>query len=206
VAWLNERRPDWSRGDLLPVVVTDDAAGDLLMLAWANREAVDATERSGEAHFWSRSRDELWRKGATSGNTMRVVSMAVDCDADAIAYRVDPAGPACHTGTRTCFDRPDLDITGRFDVRALERVIDARRGADPTQSYTAQLLSGGSRRAAEKVTEEAGELSAAALVGSDEEVVAEAADLLYHALVLLGSRRIDLTAVEDELARRHAAG
>jgi phosphoribosyl-ATP pyrophosphohydrolase/phosphoribosyl-AMP cyclohydrolase len=206
VAWLNERRPDWSRGDLLPVVVTDDAAGDLLMLAWANREAVDATERSGEAHFWSRSRDELWRKGATSGNTMRVVSMAVDCDADAIAYRVDPAGPACHTGTRSCFDRPDLDNTGRFDVRALERVIDARRGADPTQSYTAQLLSGGSRRAAEKVTEEAGELSAAALVGSDEEVVAEAADLLYHALVLLGSRRIDLTAVEDELARRHAAG
>ena len=104
VAWLNERRPDWSRGDLLPVVVTDAAAGDLLMLAWANREAVEATERSGEAHFWSRSRDELWRKGATSGNTMRVVSMAVDCDADAIAYRVDPAGPACHTGARSCFD------------------------------------------------------------------------------------------------------
>ena len=201
MAWLNERRPDWSRGDLLPVVVTDDAAGDLLMLAWANREAVDATERSGEAHFWSRSRDELWRKGATSGNTMRVVSMAVDCDADAIAYRVDPAGPACHTGARSCFDGVD-----QFDVRALERVIAERRGADPTQSYTAELLSGGSRRAAEKVTEEAGELSAAALVGTDDEVVAEAADLLYHALVLLASRRVDLTAVEDELARRHATG
>jgi phosphoribosyl-ATP pyrophosphohydrolase/phosphoribosyl-AMP cyclohydrolase len=201
MAWLNERRPDWSRGDLLPVVVTDDAAGDLLMLAWANREAVDATERSGEAHFWSRSRDALWRKGATSGSTMRVVSMAVDCDADAIAYRVDPAGPACHTGARSCFDGAE-----RFDVRALERVIAARRGADPTQSYTARLLSGGSRRTAEKVTEEAGELSAAALVGTDEEVVAEAADLVYHTLVLLASRRIDVTAVEDELARRHATG
>jgi phosphoribosyl-ATP pyrophosphohydrolase/phosphoribosyl-AMP cyclohydrolase len=201
MAWLNERRPDWSRGDLLPVVVTDDAAGDLLMLAWANREAVAATERSGEAHFWSRSRDELWRKGATSGNTMRVVSMAVDCDADAIAYRVDPAGPACHTGARSCFDGAE-----RFDVRALERVIAERREADPTQSYTAQLLSGGSRRAAEKVTEEAGELSAASLVGTAEEVVAEAADLLYHALVLLASRQIDVTAVEDELARRHATG
>lgn len=201
MGWLNERRPDWSRGDLLPVVVTDDAAGDLLMLAWANREAVDTTERSGEAHFWSRSRDELWRKGATSGNTMRVVSMAVDCDADAIAYRVDPAGPACHTGARSCFDGEE-----RFDVRALERVIAVRRGADPTQSYTARLLSDGSRRAAEKVTEEAGELSAAALVGTDEEVVVEAADLLYHTLVLLASRRIDVTAVEDELARRHAAG
>ena len=201
MAWLNERRPDWSRGDMLPVVVTDDAAGDLLMLAWANREAIDATERSGEAHFWSRSRDELWRKGATSGNTMRVVSMAVDCDADAIAYRVDAAGPACHTGARSCFDGEQ-----RFDISALERVIAERRDADPAQSYTAQLLSGGSRRAAEKVTEEAGELSAAALVGTDEEVVAEASDLIYHALVLLASRRVDLMAVEDELARRHAAG
>ena len=192
MAWLNERRPDWSRGDMLPVVVTDDAGGGLLMLAWANGEAIDATERSGEAHFWSRSRDELWRKGATSGNTMRVVSMAVDCDADAIAYRVEPAGPACHTGARSCFDGAE-----HFDVRALERVIAERRGADPAQSYTAQLLSGGSRRAAVKVTEEAGELSAAALVGTSEEVVAEAADLLYHALVLLASRGIDLTAVED---------
>lgn len=201
MAWLNERRPDWSRGDLLPVVVTDDAGGDLLMLAWANQEAIDATERSGEAHFWSRSRDELWRKGATSGNTMRVVSMAVDCDADAIAYRVEPAGPACHTGARSCFDG-----TERFDLRALERVIAGRSGADPTQSYTARLLSGGSRRAAEKVTEEAGELSAAALVGTDAEVAAEAADLVYHALVLMASRRIGLTAVEDELARRHATG
>ena len=201
MAWLNERRPDWSRGDLLPVVVTDAAAGDLLMLAWANREAVDATERSGEAHFWSRSRDELWRKGATRGNTMRVVSMAVDCDADAIAYRVDPAGPACHTGARSCFDGEE-----RFDIRALEGVIADRRGADPTQSYTARLLSGGSRRAAEKVTEEAGELSAAALAGTDAEVVDEAADLLYHALVLLASRRIEVTAVEKELARRHARG
>ena len=200
MAWVSERRPDWSRGDLLPVVVTDDATGDLLMLAWANREAVGATERSGEAHFWSRSRDELWRKGATSGNTMQVVTMAVDCDADAIAYRVDPAGPACHTGARSCFD-----VEERFDVRALERVIADRRGADPTQSYTARLLSGGSRRAAEKVTEEAGELSAAALAGTDDEVVDEAADLLYHALVLLASRRIEVTAVEKELARRHAS-
>jgi phosphoribosyl-ATP pyrophosphohydrolase/phosphoribosyl-AMP cyclohydrolase len=201
MAWLNDRRPDWSRGELLPVVVTDATRGDLLMLGWANREAVAATERTGEAHFWSRSRDELWRKGATSGNTMRVAAMTVDCDADAIAYRVEPAGPACHTGARSCFDGGQ-----RFDLRALEDVIDARRDADPAQSYTARLLSGGSRRAAEKVTEEAGELSSAALAGTDDEVVAEAADLLYHALVLLTSRRIGLEAVEGELSRRHATG
>jgi phosphoribosyl-ATP pyrophosphohydrolase/phosphoribosyl-AMP cyclohydrolase len=201
MAWLSGRRPDWSHGDLLPVVVTDASRGDLLMLAWANREAIEATERTGEAHFWSRSRDELWRKGATSGNVMRVVGMTVDCDADAIAYRVEPTGPACHTGARSCFDGEDVP----FDLAALGSVIRARRGADPETSYTASLLEGGPRRPAEKVTEEAGELSAAALAGTDDEVVAEAADLLYHALVLLEARGVGLSQVEEELARRHSA-
>jgi phosphoribosyl-ATP pyrophosphohydrolase/phosphoribosyl-AMP cyclohydrolase len=204
VDWLSERRPDWSRGDLLPVVVTDADDGSLLMLAWASREAIATTEASGEAHFWSRSRGELWRKGATSGNVMAVAAIGVDCDADAIVYRVHPAGPACHTGTRSCFDGPAAP--GPFDLRALARVIEARRGADPAASYTARLLAGGPRRAAEKVTEEAGELSAAALAGTDAEVVAEAADLLYHALVLLVSRGRGLGEVEAELSRRHAAG
>ena len=192
MAWLSERRPDWSRGELLPVVVTDASRGDLLMLAWANRAAIEATERTGEAHFWSRSRDELWRKGATSGNVMRVVEMTVDCDADAIAYRVESYGPACHTGSRSCFDGDPP-----FDLAALGRVIGERRDADPGTSYTARLL-------AEKVTEEAGELSAAALAGTDDEVVAEAADLIYHALVLLESRGLRLSDVEAELGRRHA--
>ncbi|MDQ3345628.1 MAG: bifunctional phosphoribosyl-AMP cyclohydrolase/phosphoribosyl-ATP diphosphatase HisIE [Chloroflexota bacterium] len=198
MAWLNGRRPDWSRGQLLPVIVTDASHGDLLMLAWTNHQAVEATERTGQAHFWSRSRDELWRKGATSGHLMRVVEMAVDCDADAIAYRVEPSGPACHTGSRSCFDGE-----ARFDLAALARVIGDRRGALPASSYTAQLLAGGPRRPAEKVTEEAGELSAAALVGTDDEVVAEAADLFYHALVLLEVRGLSLADVEEELGRRH---
>lgn len=201
MAWLSGRRPDWTRGDLLPVVVTDAARGDLLMLAWANREALEATEATGQAHFWSRSRNELWRKGAASGHTMSVEAIAVDCDADAIVYRVRPSGPACHTGERSCFeDAP------RFDLAALARVVSARRGADAATSYTARLLSGGPRRPAEKVTEEAGELSAAALVGSDAEVIDEAADLLYHALVLLEARGLSLGDVEAELARRHAPG
>ena len=199
MAWMSERRPDWSRGDLLPVVVTDASRGDLLMLAWANREALEATERTGEAHFWSRSRDELWRKGSTSGNVMRVVAMTVDCDADAIAYRVEPAGPACHTGAGSCFDGDPP-----FDLAALARIIAERREADPAESYTAQLLAGGPRRPAEKVTEEAGELSAAALAGTDEEMIAEAADLFYHALVLIEARGLGFSAVEAELGRRHA--
>ncbi|MDQ4035286.1 MAG: bifunctional phosphoribosyl-AMP cyclohydrolase/phosphoribosyl-ATP diphosphatase HisIE [Chloroflexota bacterium] len=199
MAWLSERRPDWSHGDLLPVVVTDATRGGLLMLAWANRAAVEATERTGQAHFWSRSRDELWRKGASSGNVMRVVGMTVDCDADAIAYRVEPFGPACHTGTRSCFDG-DVE---RFDLAALAGLIGDRRDAGVEASYTARLLAGGPRRPAEKVTEEAGELSAAALAGTDEEVVAEAADLLYHALVLLEARGLALADVEAELGRRH---
>jgi len=167
------------------------------MLAWANAEAIAATEATGEAHFWSRSRGELWRKGATSGNTMAVVSMAVDCDADAIHYRVAPSGPACHTGSRSCFtDDP-------FRLETLARIVHARRDASVEESYTARLLAGGPRRPAEKVTEEAGELSAAALAGTDQEVIHEAADVFYHALVLLESRGLSLDVVTAELARRH---
>jgi phosphoribosyl-AMP cyclohydrolase / phosphoribosyl-ATP pyrophosphohydrolase len=205
MAWLSDRRPDWSRGDLLPVVVTDARDGTLLTLAWANAEAVAATEGTGEAHFWSRSRNELWRKGATSGNTMAVVGMAVDCDADAIQYRAHPAGPACHTGSRSCFDGADerAEAGAAFDLAALARIIHERRSTDPATSYTARLLSGGPRRPAEKVTEEAGELSAAALAGTDEEVIGEAADLFYHALVLLEARGLSLGSVEEALAQRH---
>jgi phosphoribosyl-ATP pyrophosphohydrolase/phosphoribosyl-AMP cyclohydrolase len=201
--WLSDRRPDWSGANLLPVVVVDAADETLLMLAWANREAVAATEATGEAHFWSRSRDELWRKGATSGNLMSTAAIGVDCDGDALVYRVRPAGPACHTGTRSCFDGNAADAHPAFDLPALARVIRERRSADPASSYTARLLAGGPRRPAEKVTEEAGELSAAALAGTDDEVIGEAADVLYHALVLLESRGLSLDAVQAELAGRH---
>ncbi len=204
MAWLTPRRPDFA-GGLLPVVVQDAATNEVLMLAWANAEALAATERSGEAHFWSRSRDELWRKGATSGNLMHVVDLASDCDADAILYRVHPAGPACHTGAPTCFTeaggRSGADAP--FDLAVLERVIASRRGADPAASYTARLLAGGARRPAEKVTEEAGEVAGAALAGTDDELRGEAADLLYHLLVVLATRGISLREVEAVLAERH---
>jgi phosphoribosyl-ATP pyrophosphohydrolase/phosphoribosyl-AMP cyclohydrolase len=188
-------------GGLLPVVVQDADDGTVLMLAWANAEALAATERTREAHFWSRTRNELWHKGATSGNRMPIVEIAVDCDADAILYRVQATGPACHTGDRSCF-RTDAR---RFDLAQLERVIAERRSSDPADSYTARLLSGGPRRAAEKVVEEAGEAAGAALAGSDDELRSEAADLAYHLLVLLAARNLRLDDVLSVLAERHRA-
>jgi len=198
MAWLSERRPHLDGDALLPVVVQDADDGRVLMLAWANAAAVEATETTGEAHFWSRSRDELWRKGATSGNVLRLVDLAADCDGDAILYRVRATGPACHTGTTTCFG--DLDPPGALG--ALEAIIGERRAADPEASYTARLLAGGARRPAEKLIEEAGETATAALAGTDDELAAEAADLIYHLLVVLAARDLPLDRVADVLRER----
>lgn len=199
MAWMTDRRPQMSER-LLPVIVQDADDGTVLMLAWANEEALAATERSGEAHFWSRSREQLWRKGETSGNVMRMVDLATDCDGDAILYRVRPAGPACHEGTRTCFG--EIDAPGVLSE--LATLIGRRRGAGPESSYTARLLAGGPRRPAEKVVEEAGETAGAALAGTDDELAAETADLLYHLLVLLASREVSLERALAVLRTRRA--
>jgi phosphoribosyl-ATP pyrophosphohydrolase/phosphoribosyl-AMP cyclohydrolase len=199
---LSDDRPQWPPdGGLLPVVVQDAADGTVLMLAWANPEALAATERTGEAHFWSRSRTELWRKGETSGHVLHVADLATDCDGDTILYRVHAAGPACHTGRRTCFDGADASGT----LSRLERVIAARRTADTDASYTARLLADGPRRPAEKVIEEAGEVATAALAGTDDELAGEAADLLYHLLVVLASRNLGLADALRVLEARRAA-
>lgn len=200
MAWLSDRRPNIA-GGLLPVVVQDADDGRVLMLGWANDEALAATERTGQAHFWSRSRNELWRKGATSGNSMDVVELGADCDGDALLYRVRAAGPACHTGGRSCFESDPGDVAG-FTIQRLARLVEGRRGADPASSYTARLLSDGPRRSGEKVVEEAGEVLGAALADSDDEVIGEAADLLYHLLVLLTSRGLTLEQVEQALGER----
>jgi len=198
---MTDRRPRLDEG-LLPVIVQDADDGTVLMLAWANAEALEATERTGEAHFWSRSRDRLWRKGETSGNVMHVAGLATDCDGDAVLYRVRPAGPACHEGTRTCFG--DTDAPGI--LRELATVIGGRQGAAAETSYTASLLAGGPRRPAEKVVEEAGETAGAALAGTDDELAGEAADLLYHLLVLLATREMPLGRVLEVLRARRAGG
>jgi phosphoribosyl-ATP pyrophosphohydrolase/phosphoribosyl-AMP cyclohydrolase len=180
-------RPD---GGLRPAIVQDAESGRVLMLAWMDAEAERRTRESGEAWFWSRSRQEYWRKGATSGNTMAVEEIRDDCDGDALLVRVRPAGPACHTGSMSCF------------APALWRTISERARERPSGSYTVELLEGGVGVTARKVGEEAVEVVTAALSESDERVVSEAADLVYHLYVLLAARGLDLAAVEDELARR----
>ncbi len=189
---------------LVPCVVQDWRSGEVLTLAYMNAEALRRTEETGEAHFFSRSRQELWHKGATSGNVQRVRALRYDCDADALVALVEPAGPACHTGERTCFHRGDLTPRAPFEVLPeLERTVASRRSADPSDSYTAALLADPGH-IGEKVQEEAEEVARAAREESDERVANEAADVLYHLSVLLASRSLtlaDAARVLDERRR-----
>ena len=188
---------------LIPVVVQDATSGDVLMVAYANREALDLTAQTGLAHFWSRSRGALWRKGETSGNEMRVREVRADCDRDALLMVVDPAGPACHTGTRTCFG--DDTPTAAGIMGELGRVIAARASASPDSSYTARLLAKGPDHVLKKIGEEATEVVLAAKSESDERLAEEAADLLYHLTVAMAQRRVPFArALEVLRARRRA--
>ena len=186
---------------LVPCVMQDAGTGEVLTLAYMNEEALTRTRETGELHFWSRSRGELWRKGGTSGNTMRVRAIRYDCDEDALVALVDPAGPACHTGERTCFHRGEMEIQPGEALATLERTIANRRNADPAESYTATLLTSPENLGA-KVREEAGEVAEAAENESDERVAEEAADVLYHLSVLMASRDLSLRDAFEELNRR----
>jgi len=186
---------------LVPCVIQDWATGEVLTLAYMNADALERTRATGELHLWSRSREELWRKGATSGHTQAVRALRYDCDADALLALVEPAGPACHTGERTCFHRGQLDPMPHEALPALERTIASRAEERPEGSYTAALLAD-PRRAGEKVTEEAEEVVRAAREEPDERVAEEAADVLYHLAVLLRSRGLGLAAAERVLLAR----
>ena len=187
---------------LVPCVIQDARSGEVLTLAYMNAEALARTEETGELHLWSRSRGELWHKGATSGNTQAVRALRYDCDADAILALVDPAGPACHTGARTCFFGGDATLTEQESLPALERTIDERAAAGDTGgSYTARLLAD-PVLAGEKVREEAEEVTRAVREESDERVAEEAADVLYHLTVLLHSRGLTLADPERVLDGR----
>jgi len=191
--------PDWSKG-LIPAVVQDAATLQVLMLAWMDEAALTETRQSGEATFFSRSRQARWRKGETSGNRLRVVSLNVDCDGDTILMRVEPMGPACHFGTTSCFG--DADAPGLGGLARLEQVIASREGAEPATSYTAKIMARGAKRAAQKVGEEGVETALAGAAGDATELASEAADLLYHLLILLRLRGVTLADVLAVLAAR----
>ena len=178
--------------ELRPAIVQDAADGRVLMLAWMDADAERLTRETGEAWFWSRSRERLWHKGETSGNVLAVEEIRDDCDGDALLLRVHPSGPVCHTGSRSCF------------APALWRTITERAKERPEGSYVVSLLDAGVPRCAQKVGEEAVETSVAAATGDRDALVAEAADLVFHLYVLLAASGVDVSEVEDELARRAA--
>lgn len=193
---------------LIPAIVQHARSGEVLMLGYMNREALEQTRETGLVTFWSRSRGELWQKGMTSGNVLRLVAIRQDCDSDALLVLAEPAGPTCHTGRPSCFFR-DLDgevLHERVPVTSilsqLTDTIASRRSAPPEDSYTARLLTGGVDRISKKVGEEAAEVIIAAKNHSVEELTYEMADLLYHSLVLLECQGIPLSAVLVELQRR----
>ena len=190
-------------GGLIPVVVQDAATLQVLTLAYMDRTALDETIASGEATFFSRSRGGRWRKGETSGDRLYVVSIIPDCDADAIVLKVRPVGNACHLNRISCFGEEDAPGLGR--LARLEATIATRAAADPAESWTARLLAEGPKRAAQKVGEEGVETALAGAAGPDSELASEAADLIYHLLVLLRARNMVFQDVLDALAQRSEA-
>ena len=205
--------PTYDERGLVPCIVQDAVTDVVLMLAWMNAEALRLTRETGAVHFWSRSRQALWKKGETSGHTLAVAEIRIDCDLDAVLVRARPAGPTCHTGATSCFFHRDAGGDGATDdavddgpappiLHRLVQVIEARRAATAERSYTKSLLDAGMPKILAKIAEEHGELAAELPAGDDAKVVHETADLLFHVMVGLAARRIPLDAVLAELTRR----
>jgi phosphoribosyl-ATP pyrophosphohydrolase/phosphoribosyl-AMP cyclohydrolase len=197
---------------LVAVIAQDAETGEVRMMAYANETAVEQTLSTGLAHFYSRSRQSLWKKGESSGNTLGVRSVWVDCDGDALIYMVDPAGPSCHTGAQTCFFRR-LDADGSLvegtdraapTLLQLERTLQERKASDAAKSYTKSLLDAGPTKVDAKLREEAAELGQALIGESDDRVASEAGDVLYHLLVGLVLREVPLRALFTKLSSRFA--
>jgi phosphoribosyl-AMP cyclohydrolase / phosphoribosyl-ATP pyrophosphohydrolase len=198
---------DWDKmNGLAPAIVQDASSGAVLMMGYMNREALAATTATGRVTFWSRSKGRLWTKGETSAHFLDVRSVAVDCDRDTLLILAEPRGPACHLGTATCWgeNAPQSDAQQLAFLSKLEHIIAQRIVSRPEDSYTAKLVEGGVRRIAQKVGEEGLELALAAVAQSDEEIIGEAADLLYHSLLLLKVKGLSLAQIVAELQARHA--
>lgn len=193
---------DWEKGNgLVPAIVQDSKTGQVLMLGYMNQESFDKTKASGHVHFFSRSRNHLWEKGETSGNYLELVQMSLDCDNDTVLILARPLGPTCHLGRDSCFDLKEEP--GFLFLSQLEKLIAQRAEELPEGSYTTTLFQKGIKRMAQKVGEEGVESALAAVQGTDEELVAESADLIFHLLVMLRARGLSLEPVVSELQHRH---
>jgi phosphoribosyl-ATP pyrophosphohydrolase/phosphoribosyl-AMP cyclohydrolase len=195
---------------LIPAIVQDAISGRVLMLGWMNAESLHKTHETGDVWFYSRSRNELWHKGATSGNVLKVRELRLDCDEDALLVRAEPAGPTCHTGSESCFyrelnqtDSSSISHAGFLDE--LENIVQSRRASTPDESYTARLFAKGKLKIAQKVGEEGLETALAGVAQDDDRLIDESADLLFHLLVLLNERNIKLRDVMVRLKTRHDA-
>ncbi|WP_409159497.1 bifunctional phosphoribosyl-AMP cyclohydrolase/phosphoribosyl-ATP diphosphatase HisIE [Pectobacterium sp. B2J-2] len=192
---------DWEKTDgMLPVVVQHAVSGEVLMLGYMNQDALQATEKSRKVTFFSRTKQRLWTKGESSGHFLNVVSITPDCDNDTLLILVNPVGPTCHLGTSSCFSPAASDWTFLYQ---LEQLLAERKHADPDSSYTARLYASGTKRIAQKVGEEGLETALAATVHDREELTNEAADLMYHLLVLLQDQDLDLATIINRLKARH---
>jgi phosphoribosyl-ATP pyrophosphohydrolase/phosphoribosyl-AMP cyclohydrolase len=198
----DSERIDWNKcGGLLPAIVQHWRSGDVLMLGYMDRAALAATRESGKVTFFSRSKQRLWTKGESSGHVLHLKSLHIDCDADTLLVRADPVGPTCHNGTPTCFaDAPSLPLAFLGELDAL---VAQRAGDRPPGSYTTRLFEAGVRKIAQKVGEEGVETALAAVAQGDEDLLGESADLVFHLLVLLRSRGLDLADVTRVLETRH---
>jgi phosphoribosyl-ATP pyrophosphohydrolase/phosphoribosyl-AMP cyclohydrolase len=206
-------RVDWEKSELLPVIVQDVSNNEILMMAYMNREALQLSLETKVAHYFSRSKQRIWKKGESSGHTQAITSFAIDCDNDTLLIKVVQEGVACHTGRRSCFftelESGESNADVEVDTDAMYGVIDTlyhtileRKNADPSSSWTAKLLSEGDNAILKKVIEEAGEFCFALKDGNEDEIIHECADLTYHVLVALGSKNISPDRIKQELARR----
>ena len=199
--------PAYDDRGLVPCIVQDADLGTVLMLAWMNADALRLTRETGSVTFWSRSRKALWTKGETSGNTLALVELRIDCDRDAILVRARPAGPTCHTGATSCFfrtddDREDDGPAGDILIRLAQILASRRDGSTAEKSYTRSLLDAGMPKILAKIAEESSELAAELPAGDDDKVIHETADLMFHVMVGLTARKIPVERVLAELARR----
>jgi len=210
---MNTDRIDWQKSELLPVIVQDTATNEVLMMAYMNREALELSLSSKVAHYYSRSKQRLWKKGESSGHFQYIDRFLLDCDNDTLLIQVRQEGVACHTGRKSCFftdlvsdeviSEPQIDTRAAYGIiDELYHTILSRKNSDPATSWTAKLLNSGDNAILKKVVEEAGEFSFAIKDGNENEIIYECADLVYHVLVALGHKNISPDRIKQELARR----